>query len=114
MTVDVDLIIKLIPILLSLAALVTAVIRTRRSEVDERFKTGAQRMDRHESRLQALEQTVSHLPGKSDMHAIELNLANMKGDLGRIEAQLAGNGEAMTRISAVTERLEGYLLNTKG
>ena len=54
-----------VPVLLSIGSIVFAWFRTRRiavdgrfQEADARFKTGSDRMDRHESRIQSLEQTV--------------------------------------------------------
>lgn len=108
-----DVILRTMPILISLAAMLVAVVRTRRSEVDERFKVGADRMDRHESRLQTLEQTVNHLPSTQDVHKIQLSIAEMTGLLGRMEATMEGNAKIMQRLETIVSRHEDHLLNDR-
>ncbi|WP_315900651.1 DUF2730 family protein [Mameliella alba] len=108
-----DMALKAIPILLSLTAMIVAVIRTRRSEVDERFKAGSDRMDRHEIRIARLEQTVSGLPSKDDVHNIQLSIAEMTGSLGRMEAVMEGNAKIMQRLETIVSRHEDHLLNDR-
>ena len=90
-----------------------AYFATRQKDVDDRILAVDDRCDRYERRLSRLETTVDGLPGKQDLHAIELHMANMKGDLERIDATLNGSREAMTRLLTVTDRLETYLLNNR-
>ncbi|MBN7785154.1 DUF2730 family protein [Ponticoccus gilvus] len=85
----------------------------RQKHVDEKIVAVDERCDRHERRLSRLETTVDGLPGKQDLHAIELHMASMKGDLERIDATLVGSRESMTRLLTVTDRLENYLLNNR-
>lgn len=108
-----DVLLRTMPILISLAAMLVAVIRTRRSEVDERFKLGSDRMDRHEMRLQTLEQTVNGLPSKEDVHRIQLSIAEMTGSLGRMEAVMEGNAKIMQRLETIVSRHEDHLLNDR-
>ncbi len=93
--------------LLSIAAIGTAIIRTRQSKVDERFKAGTDRMDRHDTRLQDLEHTVRSLPSKDDLHALDRSVQ-------RFGAVMEGNQERMGAIGASVQRIEDYLLKSKG
>lgn len=104
---------QILPILISLAAMVVAVIRTRRSAVDDRFKAGADRMDRHELRLQTVEQTVTGMPSREDVHRIDLNIERMNGALDRMGAVMEGNGKIMERLELIVTRHEDHLLNNR-
>lgn len=99
-----------LPLIVSVATLIFAWFRTRRSAVDERFKSGADRMDRHESRLQTLEQTVKSMPGREDVHKIELALERVSGTMGRMEAVMEGNQQIMSRLEIIVSRHEDHLL----
>lgn len=114
MIFDLDLAIKVATFLFSVAAMGVAIIRTRRTAVDDRFKAGSDRMDRHESRIQTLEQTVSGLPSREDVHRIQLSIAEMTGSLGRMEAVMEGNAKIMSRLEAIVSRHEDHLLNDRG
>lgn len=61
------------------------------------------RLDRHDGRIQALEQTVRSLPGREDMHRLELQLSEMNGKLGI----LAANGESTNQIMVRLEKMVG-------
>jgi hypothetical protein len=104
---------QVLPILISLAALIVAVIRTRRSEVDTRFKSGSDRMDAHERRLQSVEQTVTGMPSREDVHRIDLNIERMNGALDRMGAVMEGNGKIMERLEIIVTRHEDHLLNNR-
>ncbi|MGH1416883.1 MAG: DUF2730 family protein [Pelagimonas sp.] len=98
--------------LFSILAMIIAIFRTRQSKVDERFKSGSDRMDRHDSRLQAVEQTVKALPSSQDIHKIELMMAEMSGTLGRMDAVMEGNAKIMGRLETIVTRHEDHLLSS--
>ena len=64
--------------------------RTRRSAVDERFKTGSDRMNRHETRISKLESEVLAMPGKDDMHQLQMELVKQTGSLDKMQAVMDG------------------------
>ena len=106
-----------VPVLLSIGSIVFAWFRTRRiavdgrfQEADARFKTGSDRMDRHESRIQSLEQTVKAMPDRQDLHKIELALERVSGTMGRMEAVMEGNQQIMARLELIVSRHEDHLL----
>lgn len=99
-----------VALILSVAAIVIAFFRTRQSKVDERFKKGSDVMDRHELRLSAVEQTVRAMPGREDIHKIELGMSEMRGLLSRMEAVMEGNSQIMSRLEAIVSRHENHLL----
>lgn len=96
--------------IVALAAIIIAFFRTRQSKMNERFKAGSERMDRHEARLARIEQTVSALPSKDDIHKIELSMSQMAGALSRMEAVMEGNANIMTRLETIVTRHEDHLL----
>ena len=106
MIVDLDLLLKLASFGLSVGAMVFAFFANRQKGNDERFKAGADRMDRHELRIQTLEQSVRVLPTLHDMHELQLQLARLNGNM----AHLAGQQEIMKRVETVVARHEDHLL----
>ncbi len=110
-TITINGTISAVSFLFSVGAVVYAWIATRRTNVEERFKAGSDRMDRHETRINSLEQSVKALPTKEDMHQIELGLARLNGAMGRMEAVLEGNQKIMGRLETVVVRHEDHLLN---
>ena len=122
MTVDVflDLALKVATLGLSVGAMLVAVIRTRRKDVDgrleranERFTEGARRMDRIDGRLTNLETTVEAMPGKDDVHSLQMTLAEMRGDLKAQNATLLAMAESLKRTESIVTRHEDHLRGTK-
>jgi len=95
---------------LSICAMVVAVFRTRRQHIDDAFKTGSKRMDAHDLRIQALEQSVKDMPDKDDMHQLELTLKEIGGDMKAVRATMRGMSESMTRTEHIVGRHEDHLL----
>ena len=99
-----------LPLIASVLTLLFAWWRTRRSVVDERLKTGSDRMNRHETRLNALEQSIKSMPTREDMHSIQIAMERMNGAMGRMEAVLEGNAKIMTRLETIVTRHDDHLL----
>ncbi len=94
----------------SFGTAVYAWISSRRTNVEERFKQGSDRMDRHENRLIALEQSIKSMPSREDVHKIELSMERMNGTMARMEAVLEGNQQIMGRLENIVSRHESHLL----
>lgn len=97
-------------LIFSVIVMVFAWFRTRNHNVDDQFKTGSDRMDRHDKRITLLEQTVTVMPDKEDMHRMELELAKMVGALGQMQAVMEGNAKIMERLETIVSRHEDHLL----
>jgi len=108
-----DTAIKAASFVLSIAAMGYALFANRRKYVDERFKEGSGRMDRHEARIARLEQTVSTMPGSGDIHGIQLNMERMTGAMQRLEAVMEGNAKIMARLETIVTRHEEHLLGER-
>lgn len=92
--------------------------RTRRHDIDERFdkvtqsfKDGSKRMDRHDLRISGVEQTLKTMPGKDDMHQLQLQLAEVVGSMRELRAVMDGNANVMGRIETIVSRHEEHLLD---
>jgi len=112
-----DITIKSISLAISVLAIAVAVFRTRRQhleaafeDIDGSFKTGSKRMDTHDLRIQALEQSFKEMPKKDDMHQLELTLKEICGDMKAIRATMRGMSESMTRTERIVGRHEEHLL----
>lgn len=99
-----------VALIMSIGAVFIAVMRTRKTEVDDRFKTGSDRMDRHEHRIAKIENAVAALPGREELHLMELGLTRVQGQLERIEATMGANRDTMTSLNETIRRVEDYLL----
>ena len=102
-----------VPVLISIFGIVFTILRTRRSDVDERFKSGSERMDRFDRRIQSLEERAASAPGKDELHRIELQIATMAGAMGRVEATMEGNAKIMMRLETIVSRHEDHLLGAR-
>ncbi|WP_349538351.1 DUF2730 family protein [Sagittula sp. NFXS13] len=98
----IDLAFKALTLSLSVGALLIAFFRTR-----------GDRMDRHEVRLQRLEQTVQGLPGKEDLHTLQLEAVKQTGALSEMRAVMAGNAKIMERLEIIVTRHEQHLLENR-
>lgn len=110
MAVDLDTALKLASFLLSFGAIIYTFISSRRKDTDERFKDGSKRMDRHDMRIVALEQTVQAMPGTGDIHALQLELVKQTGSLAEMRAVMEGNAKIMARLETIVSRHEDHLI----
>lgn len=99
----------LVSLVLSMAALFYSWFANRRKDVDRRFHEGSKRMDRHDLRLQALEQEQKSMPGNADLHRIELQLTSISGDMRAISATMQGMHESLKRTENTVSRHEDHL-----
>ena len=106
-----------LPFILTVLGLVYTWWRTRDRNVDdrfkgvdERFKLGSERMDRHDTRLNSMEQTLRGLPVKEDMHALQLAMSEMKGEMKAMATAMTGTNSLMERLENVVDRHEAHLL----
>lgn len=97
-------------LIFSILVMVFAWFRTRNHNVDDRFKAGSDRMDLHSSRIAALEQTITVMPDKDDMHKLQLEMVKMTGSLGQMQAVMEGNAKIMERLETIVSRHEDHLL----
>lgn len=111
MTLDLETFLKLSSFGLSLSAIVWTFFATRQKDTDKRFKEGSERMDRHDNRLLALEQTIKVMPGKDDLHAVQIELTRMSGTMETMSAIMEGNQKIMMRLENIVGRHEDHLLN---
>lgn len=109
MTFEFDLTVTL-SLILSVITLVFAWMRTRRQDVEARMKAGDQKFEAHDLRISRLEQTVLGMPGKDDMHTLQISLTSMHGDLREMRATMKGSNEIMRRLETIVTRHEDHLL----
>ncbi len=110
MDFDIDTGLKVASFAISIAAMIYAFFVNRRKDVDERFREGSKRMDRHENRIAAVEQTVQTMPGKDDMHSLQIELVKQTGSLNEMRAVMEGNAKIMARLETIVSRHEDHLL----
>lgn len=68
------------------------------------------RLDRMDQRIASVEQTLRGMPGKDDIHGVQLALTEMRGDLKNMQTSMSGNMEIMRRLETIVIRHEDHLL----
>ena len=68
------------------------------------------RLDRMDQRVASVEQTLRGMPGKDDIHAVQLALSDMRGDLKNMQTSMNGNMQIMQRLETIVIRHEDHLL----
>lgn len=87
-----------------------AAVWARFEKGDERLKAGSDRMDRFDLRIGGLEQALKSLPGKDDLHVLQLELVRQTGSLNEMNAFMAGHAKIMERLEIIVSRHEDHLL----
>lgn len=102
---------------ITMGVIVTVVVailgwsHTRWKAIHSRIDAGGERLDRHEARVSAIEQTLNHMPAKADLHSLEKTVVEMHGDLREIRASHTASNERAARQEVVLTRMEDFLLN---
>ncbi len=109
MTIDPKLFLDVLAFVISIGVGIYAFFVNRRKDVDQRFTEGSRRMDRIDARVGKLESTVDAMPGKDEVHALRLLLAEMSGDLKAMTATMGGMSETMKRLENSVSRHDDHL-----
>lgn len=54
----------------------------------------------HEKRLSRVENDMQHLPGKSDVHDLQLIIVKLEGTVGRLEEKVTGIGRTVGNLDS--------------
>lgn len=73
------------------------------SSLDGKFTLAIEKVDKVEDRVSRLENDFRHLPDRDSVHAIQLSLSDLKGEL-------RGLNEQLKPVAAISERLQEFLL----
>jgi hypothetical protein len=76
-----------------------------------RIEEMGKRLDQTDNRLNSLEHTLRGMPGKDDIHGVQVALSEMRGDLRVMQASMIGNTEIMKRLETIVTRHEDHLLD---
>jgi hypothetical protein len=98
-------------VIVTIVLAVVGWVQMGRKATNERIGSVVARLDRHDTRLQSLEQTVTGLPAKDHIHDLKLELAAMKGELKAMSAVMEGNAKIMLRLENIVTRHEDHLLD---
>lgn len=108
---DWDLAIKAASFAMSIGAVVYAWFAARRKDVDGRMTEIAAQNDHHERRLSSLEQVVDDMPGRGDVHRLELAMSDMTGEMKAIGAHIASQKDIMRRLESAVNIHQDHLMN---
>jgi len=111
-TVGLDLTITAMVVVTVVLAIV-GWVRAGRSRVEDALGVLSGRADRHEGRIAAIEAALAGLPGQDHIHAVQLSMAEVRGELREIRALMSGNTAVMQRLEAIVSRHEDHLLEAR-
>ncbi len=92
---------------LSLVALMISVGSSITMFLTSGAKSNAAKLAEHEHRIAQLENDIRHMPSKESVHQLQIDLTEMKGQIG----VMAKSSEVTERT---TRRVEEFLLSRKG
>lgn len=109
--IDWDLALKFGNTGFTIVVAIYAYIASRRKDVDEAIGEVKSRMDRLDARVVRTEDTLNIMPGKDDMHGLQLELVKQTGAMNEMRAVMAGNAKIMERLETIVSRHEAHLLD---
>ncbi|MCD2328365.1 DUF2730 family protein [Pseudosulfitobacter pseudonitzschiae] len=109
MTLDPKLMMDGLALVVSIGAMVYSFLVNRRKDVDQRFTDGSRRMDRLDGRVASLEQEVKVMPGKDDVHSLQMTLSDVRGDMKAMAATMSAMAESINRTENIVTRHEDHL-----
>jgi phage shock protein A len=80
-------------------------------QLSQERKADGERMERLDARIASMEQSMRILPGRDDLHELQLSMRSMQGDMKALTAVMEGNAQIMTRLETVVGRHEQHLLD---
>lgn len=83
----------------------------RLGEAEARLSELERRAERHAGQIATLQQTLTAMPGHTDLHQLQLTLVQMGGDLKEMRAVMEGNAKVMARLETVVTRHEDHMLD---
>lgn len=130
MTIDLDVLVKVMGFLLSVGSPVfawmianaktAAEIAIARRYTDDKLNSQTVRLDEIDKRMAAkelriskVEQDLQHIPNKDSMHRIELTIQKVQGDVEQAMSQWHGTQAGIQRLEATIRRLEDYLMHAR-
>lgn len=84
--------------------------RMRHTAIDKRIDDCGKRLDRHDQRIMAAEQTLTTMPGKDDIHSLSIAIATLQGDIRAMNVSVDGQRQILTRLENVVSRQEDHLM----
>ncbi|UWQ93000.1 DUF2730 domain-containing protein [Rhodobacteraceae bacterium M382] len=99
--------------LIAFATILFTWYRTRDQRFEDKFQAGSKRMNEQDLRLQRIEQQIEAMPDKDDMHAMQLTLADINGELKAVRSTMRAIAESQNRLETISSRHEDYLRENK-
>lgn len=104
MTIDPAVLLQLASVVISVVALGTAALASRRKDTETRFGD-------LERRTSELERSVSAMPDREDLHTLHISVTQMTGEIGKMSAVIGGQKDIMARLETIVSRHEDHLLS---
>lgn len=109
MTLDPKVLLDWLGFALTIGVGIYAFFVNRHKDVDQRFSEGSKRMDRMDARITKSEQQIEAMPGKDDVHALQMTLEQVRGDMKGMTATMMAMAESINRTENIVTRHEDHL-----
>lgn len=100
-------------VIVTLMVTVVGWVQLRWRALSDRVDAQAERAESHSARIIGLEAAIRTMPGRDELHRMEVSITQMAGEMKVVSALLSGQGDLMQRMEAVVARHEDHLLNPK-
>lgn len=95
------------------AGVIVTLVVTVIGWVQLRWRALSDRLESHSTRIVGLEAAIRNLPGRDELHRMEISVTQMTGEMKAVSALMSGQRDLMARMEAVVARHEDHLLNPK-
>lgn len=100
-------------VIVTLLVTVVGWVQLRWRALSDRVDGQAERAERHSDRIVGLEAAIRNLPGRDELHRMEVSVTQMAGEMKAVGALMAGQRDLMQRMEAVVARHEDHLLTKR-
>lgn len=88
-------------------------LQMRWGALEKRQGALADRVEGHSTRLASVEAAMRSMPGRDELHRMEVGITKMAGKMETVAAHMAGQRDLMGRMEAVVARHEEHLLQKR-
>ena len=104
---------QLVTTVLAVLAFSVSIYSTRRRDIDKRLRSIETQVDQADRRLVAIETELQARPAQKDLHALQVAVTEIGGELKAVRAAIEGHVKLVERLDTILERQENFLMTHK-
>jgi uncharacterized protein YydD (DUF2326 family) len=110
----VDFVIRISSLVLSIAAITIAWVRTRHQAMQSRLSAMEGRLDGHDRADAVADERLKQMPSTEQITVLQARLAEISARIAELDARMGGYKDLLNRIDHVVKMLEEAALRTAG